>query len=52
MSNVWLFCLFFCRLKINHVSHEFLLDFGTVANNTDDLPVGHPENDALGLDDL
>jgi hypothetical protein len=26
-------CLFFCRLKINHDSHEFILEFGTVANN-------------------
>jgi hypothetical protein len=25
-------CLFFCRLKINHDSHEFILEFGTVAN--------------------
>ncbi len=24
--------LFFCRLKINHESHEFILDPGTVAN--------------------
>jgi hypothetical protein len=22
----------FCRLKINHVSHEFILEFGTIAN--------------------
>ncbi len=27
-------CLFFCRLKINHESHEFILESGTVANNT------------------
>ncbi len=26
-------CLFFRRLKINHESHEFILDPGTVANN-------------------
>jgi hypothetical protein len=26
-------CLFFHRLKINHESHEFILDFGTVANS-------------------
>ncbi len=25
-------CLFFCRLKINHDSHEFILEFGTNAN--------------------
>jgi hypothetical protein len=25
-------CLFFRRLKIKHDSHEFVLDFGTVAN--------------------
>jgi hypothetical protein len=25
-------CLFFCWLKINHDSHEFILEFGTVAN--------------------
>ncbi len=25
-------CLFFCRLKINHDYHEFILEFGTVAN--------------------
>jgi hypothetical protein len=25
-------CLFFRRLKINHESHEFILDPGTVAN--------------------
>jgi hypothetical protein len=30
-SNDWF--LFFCRLKINHDSHEFILEFGTVANN-------------------
>jgi hypothetical protein len=24
---------FLCRLKINHDSHEFILEFGTVANN-------------------
>ncbi len=28
----WLICLFFRRLKINHVSHEFILEFGTVTN--------------------
>jgi hypothetical protein len=27
-------CLFFRRLKINHEPHEFILDPGTVANNT------------------
>ncbi len=26
-------CLFFCTLKINHDSHEFILEFGTVANS-------------------
>jgi hypothetical protein len=26
-------CLFFRRLKINHESHEFILESGTVANN-------------------
>jgi hypothetical protein len=27
MPGVWLICsFFFCRLKINHVSHEFILD--------------------------
>jgi hypothetical protein len=26
--------LFFCRLKINHDSHEFILEIGTIANNT------------------
>jgi hypothetical protein len=26
------YCLFFCRLKINHDSYEFILEFGTVAN--------------------
>ncbi len=25
-------CLFFRRLKINHDSHEFILEFGTDAN--------------------
>jgi hypothetical protein len=25
-------CLFFCRLKINHDTHKFILDSGTVAN--------------------
>jgi hypothetical protein len=25
-------CLFFCRLKINHDSDDFILEFGTVAN--------------------
>jgi hypothetical protein len=29
-------CLFFRRLKINHESHEFILDSGTVANNCED----------------
>jgi hypothetical protein len=24
---------FFCRLKINHDSHEFILEFSTVANS-------------------
>jgi hypothetical protein len=28
MSDVY----FLCRLKINHDSHEFILEFGTVAN--------------------
>ncbi len=28
-------CLFFRRLKINHESHEFILDHGTVANSND-----------------
>jgi Na+/citrate or Na+/malate symporter len=29
---------FFCRLKINHDdSHEFILEFGTVANNVNDV---------------
>jgi hypothetical protein len=28
-------CLFFRRLKINHESHEFTLDPGTVANSKD-----------------
>jgi hypothetical protein len=27
-------CLFFRRLKINHESHEFILESGTVANTT------------------
>jgi hypothetical protein len=27
-------CLFFRRLKINHESHEFILESGTVANST------------------
>jgi hypothetical protein len=26
-------CLFFRRLKINHDTHEFILDSGTVANS-------------------
>jgi hypothetical protein len=30
-STDW--CLFFCRLKINNDSHEFILEFRTVANN-------------------
>jgi hypothetical protein len=30
--------LFFCWLKINHDSHEFILEFGTVANIYD-----HPQ---------
>jgi hypothetical protein len=25
--------VYFCRLKINHDSHEFILEFGTIANN-------------------
>ncbi len=25
-------CLFFCRLKINHDSHEFILESGTIMN--------------------
>jgi hypothetical protein len=29
---------FLCRLKINHDSHEFILEFGTVVNNTADIP--------------
>ncbi len=44
LCSLWLFlvciarffpsgCLFFCRLKINHDSHEFILEFGTVANS-------------------
>jgi hypothetical protein len=28
--------VYFCRLKINHESHEFILDPGTVANNSVD----------------
>jgi hypothetical protein len=24
---------FLCRLKVNHDSHEFILEFGTVANS-------------------
>jgi hypothetical protein len=27
-------CLFFCWLKINHDSHEFILEISTVANIT------------------
>jgi hypothetical protein len=30
-------CLFFRRLKINHESHEFILDPGTVVNTYSDL---------------
>ena len=30
-------CLFFRRLKINHESHEFILDPGTVANSIPSL---------------
>jgi hypothetical protein len=30
--TVPIYCLFFHRLKINHDSHEFILEFGTVAN--------------------
>jgi hypothetical protein len=30
-------CLFFRRLKINHDSHVFILEFGTVANTTNNL---------------
>jgi hypothetical protein len=30
-----LLAYFFCRLKINHDSHEFILEFGTVANHND-----------------
>ncbi len=30
-------CLFFCRLKIKHDSHEFILEFGTVANTNNEL---------------
>jgi hypothetical protein len=29
------FCLFFCRLKINHDSHEFIPEFGTVENSNE-----------------
>jgi hypothetical protein len=30
-NNDW--CLFFYRLKLNHDSHEFILEFGAVANS-------------------
>jgi hypothetical protein len=30
MTNLF----FFCRLKINHVSNEFILEFGIVTNNS------------------
>jgi hypothetical protein len=30
--SIWLICLFLCRLKINHDSYEFILEFGTIAN--------------------
>jgi hypothetical protein len=37
MTNCLLLCdwfvCFLCRLKINHDSHEFVLEFGTVANS-------------------
>ncbi len=46
LPNVYMYCsvmqhscacimtgVFFCRLKINHEPHEFILDSGTVANN-------------------
>jgi hypothetical protein len=35
-TSLWLYnnrCLFFCRLKINHESHEFILDSATVTNS-------------------
>ncbi len=28
-----LICLFLCRLKINHDTHEFILEYSTVTNN-------------------
>jgi hypothetical protein len=36
-SVIYVLCLispFICRLKIHHDSHEFILDFGTVVNNS------------------
>ncbi len=30
-------CLFFCRLKINYDSHKFILEFSTVANNSNQV---------------
>jgi hypothetical protein len=35
MHNLFLMsnCCFLCTLKINHDSHEFILEFGTVANS-------------------
>ncbi len=32
-------CLFFRRLKINHESHEFIIDAGTVTKNIEQHPV-------------
>jgi hypothetical protein len=35
-SFLCLIIYFLCRLKINHDSHEFILEFGTVGNTDDD----------------
>ncbi len=38
-------CLFFRRLKINHESHEFILESGTVANSKYERSISRKEND-------
>jgi hypothetical protein len=36
--------VYFCRLKLNHDSHEFILEFGTVANNGEHVGVSNQRN--------
>jgi hypothetical protein len=36
--------VYFCRLKINHDTHVFILDSGTVANNFNQKVLDLPQN--------